>query len=282
MARFDYSSYLKKEGTQKSFESKDFKVGFFSLKEDGDEAVVRFAQDSTEQFHLVTVHSVEVDGKFRRVSCLRTGREPLSKCPLCESKDANISRVHDKMYVKLIQYTTDASGHVVAQAKVWERPAYFSKTLESYFREYGPLSESVFKIKRHGKKGDTKTTYDILYANPVIYKSEIYVKDFSAFDDFAINKFFYNERTADEMRVFLQTGKFPEKTKTATEQIASAVPTATVQPVTSVAPKVEIPAEVSQPTASVVAPVIVTAPATTVTAEVETDPTSSRPRRYTY
>jgi hypothetical protein len=268
MARFNYSSYVSKESTKRSGDSADYKVSFFNLKDDGEEATVRFAYNTIEDFHLVTVHAIEVEGKPKRVSCLRTGNEPLSKCPLCESGN----RVYDKMYVKLIQYTTE-NKVVTQQAKIWERPAYLSKTLESYFKEYGVLADSVFKIKRRGKKGDTKTTYDILYANPVIYKPEIYLKDFSAFEGFEINKFFYTERSADDMRVFLKTGKFPEKQKNVTENIAPAV--STYQPTVKTQPVVN-----SQPVVATAQPV--ENKSNTESNTTETDPTSQRPRRYNY
>lgn len=273
MARLDYSTYVKKELNQ-NYGDKDYKVSFFALKDDGDEAVVRFAYDSVEDFHIATVHAVEVEGKQRRVSCLRTGTEPLSKCPLCEAGN----RVYDKMFVKIIQYTTDASGHVQLQARIWERPAYFSKTLENYLKEYGSLRDNVFKIKRRGKKGDTKTTYDILYANPAIYKESIYVKNFTDFDDFEINKFFYTEKTADEMRIFLTTEKFPEKQKTATSTIAPAVPTSS-QPVV---PQTQTGGYVQQTTTAPVQSTVTTTQSTQSTQPEESDPTSQRPRRYTY
>lgn len=269
MARFNYSSYLEKEEKKGTG---DYKVSYFGLKDDGDEATVRFIYNSTEEFHLVTVHAVEVDGKQRRVSCLRTGTEPLSKCPLCEAGH----RVYDKMYVKLIQYTTDSNGQVSAQGKVWERPAYFSKTIENLFREYGTLSDVIFKIKRHGKKGDTKTTYDILYANPAIYKAEIYTKDFSAFDGFEINKFFYLEKTAEEMRTFVHTGKFPERVKTPTDTLASSVQTTNTTQQSDVY-RTNIGAPVQ--TVGTVPP---TQSSTTTTDPTSTDPTTNRPRRYTY
>lgn len=263
MARFNYSSYLKKEEKKGTG---DYKVSYFGLKDDGDEATVRFVYNSTEEFHLVTVHAVEVDGKQRRVSCLRTGTEPLSKCPLCEAGN----RVYDKMYVKLVQYTTDSNGQVLVQGKVWERPAYFSKTIENLFKEYGTLSDVIFKIKRHGKKGDTKTTYDILFANPAIYKAEIYTKDFSAFDGFEINKFFYTEKTAEEMSTFVHTGKFPERVKTPTDTLASSVQTSTAQQ--SVVYHTTVGAPVQ--TVETVPP--------TQSPTTNTDPTTNRPRRYTY
>lgn len=263
MARFNYSSYLKKEEKRGTG---DYKVSYFGLKDDGDEATVRFVYNSTEEFHLVTVHAVEVDGKQRRVSCLRTGTEPLSKCPLCEAGN----RVYDKMYVKLVQYTTDSNGQVSVQGKVWERPAYFSKTIENLFKEYGTLSDVIFKIKRHGKKGDTKTTYDILFANPAIYKAEIYTKDFSAFDGFEINKFFYTEKTAEEMSTFVHTGKFPERVKTPTDTLASSVQTSTAQQ--SVVYHTTVGAPVQ--TVETVPP--------TQSPTTNTDPTTNRPRRYTY
>lgn len=272
MARFNYSTYLKKEEKK---DKGDYKVSYFGLKDDGDEAIVRFVYNSTEEFHLATVHAIEVDGKQRRVSCLRTGTEPLSKCPLCEAGH----RVFDKMYVKLVQYTTDSNGQVLVQGKVWERPAHFSKKIETLFREYGNVSDVVFKVVRRGKKGDTKTDYDILFANPVIYKAEIYTKDFSAFDGFEINKFFYTEKTTEEMSTFVQTGKFPERVKTPTDTLASSVQTtsSTAQQSDVYHTTIGAPVQTVETVPSV-------QPSTPTTSDptTNTDPTTNRPRRYTY
>ena len=100
-------------------------------------------------------------------------------------------------------------GRVVATPKVWERPVSFAKTLKSYFDEYGNLSDCVFKIKRRGLKGSLQTTYDVMFANPMIYKPEIYVKDFSGFANLDLAHHSYMNKTFEEMAQFVQTGEFP-------------------------------------------------------------------------
>lgn len=282
MAKLDYDTFIKKEFKQGagSFEQRDFKVSYFSLANDGDEAIVRFIYSSEAEFDIETVHVVEVEGKQRRVSCLRTGLEPLHMCPLCESG----YRVYDKMYVKLIQYVPNDKGQIVAQGKVWERPAYFAKKIKALFKEYGDVSDVIFKVVRHGKKGDTKTYYDILFANPMVYKPEIYIKDFSAFKDFELNKVFFMEKTATEMREFIATGKFPvtKSAQTISQEVSiNKQPTYTIYQQEPVQPVATQPITTA-PVQPVVTPQVTVHQTTSQTTSQELDPTANRPRRYTY
>lgn len=211
MAKFSYDVY-KKTANNQSGGNERIKVGYFnSLKNDGDEAIVRFAYSSPTQFDLVTGHKVQVDGHYRFVSCLRDAHDPVGKCPLCEQGE----KIQCKFFVKLIEYTRDENGNIVATPKVWERPSSFANLLESCFNEYGDISDCIFKVKRRGAKGDLKTSYDVLFANPTVYKPEIYVKDFSGFETLDLAHHSYMEKTADEMREFLETGSFPQKAKKA-------------------------------------------------------------------
>ena len=49
-------------------------VGFFTLKNDNDEAVVRFMCDSTDDFEILTVHDVQIGQRYRKVNCIRDPR----------------------------------------------------------------------------------------------------------------------------------------------------------------------------------------------------------------
>ena len=220
MAKYNYENYEKSsaaESTQKS------KVGYFnSLKDDGDEAVVRFIYTSPNEFDIVTVHNVQVGDRWRRVSCLREGYDPLEKCPLCQKGNS----VGVKFYVKLLEYYTKEDGTIGAQAKVWERPASFAKLLKSYIDEGYNLSECIFKIKRRGAKGSLQTKYDVMYANPQIYKPEIYVKDFSDFEGFDLSHHSYYEKTFEELATFVATGEFGQS---AQSQPVTPQPTQPVQ-----------------------------------------------------
>lgn len=226
MATLTYSEW--KESRSKSVSKDEFKkVGYFnSLKDDGDEAVVRFAYDGIDDFDIQTIHVVEVDGKFRRVACLRKSVSDKSDCPLCGSGDY----AKDKVYIKLLDYVKDESGNIVAEAKVWERPAKFIQKIVSGFTQAtemgvypmtSNISDVVFKIKRVGGKGSTDTYYDVIPANPNVYKSDIYAKDFSDFEGLDLAHHSYSNKTAEEMDEYLKTGAFPEPIKKERQTTAS-------------------------------------------------------------
>lgn len=160
-------------------------VEFFSLKNNRDEAIVRFAFDTLDQLEFVTVHNVSVGGKYRKANCPRGLFDGADKCPLCQAK----MPVQQRVFVKLIQYNLDQRdprGKPTYVAKIWERSANYAKTLQSYINNYGNLSDYVFKIVRNGNAGDTKTTYDIMPCMPQLYPTELYAKDFSAFENYSV------------------------------------------------------------------------------------------------
>lgn len=188
-------------------------VGFFTLRNDNDEAVVRFMCDSTDDFEILTVHDVQVGTKYRKVNCIRDPREPLDNCPLCKSG----ARINNRFFIKLIQYdkVPDAATgavRIVPKAMVWERSTAYAKTLKSYLDNYGPLSDVICKVIRHGKAGDMQTTYEIVpNLSKALYKDEIYVKDPTLFGDFNAFGTVVMDRTADEMNHYLATGEFPAR-----------------------------------------------------------------------
>ena len=214
MSVYSYESFLmnKAEKTSAKPTSKFQKVGYFKLENDGDSALVRFAYKDKSEFEIATVHVVE---GYRRVVCLRDAKDPVDKCPLCAAGE----KLFSKFYVKLIEYTKDAEGNVVVTPKVWERPSSFARTLDSLCEEYGAdLCDHVFKVKRKGAKNDTGTTYDVMYANPELYKESIgYVKDFSAFNNFDLSKHSYYVKSFEEIAEYCETGKFPAVVKTVEE-----------------------------------------------------------------
>lgn len=258
MAQFNYEDYEQLEAKRQS-ENTDgkSKVSYFGLKNDGDEAIVRFAYTSPKEFELMSVHVIEIDGRTRKINCLRTPYEPLDKCPLCEAGE----KVYQKFFVKLLEYTTDETNKLVATAKIWERPAGFSRTLKAYFEEYGDLSNCVFKIKRHGAAGSRDTKYDIIFANPTIYKPEVYVKDFSSFANYSLSTYVVLDKTAAEMKELLTPAATETSMSTPTIE-QPAAPAFTVSPTPQVQPTNNVAASASKTPA--------------------TDPSLNRPRRYTY
>lgn len=185
----------------------DFDVEFFSLKADGEEAVVRILCDSISDLDILTVHPVIVgQSNFpnRNVNCLRTPHDPLDMCPFCNSGE----KVKQRVFIKMLQYDVNTRE---AKAVVWDRPAgsYVPK-LKSYIDNYGPLSQIVCKIIRHGTGLDT--TYDIIpNLNPQVFTLESYKLDVSAFEEFNILGRMVLDKTAYEMVEYMRTGKFPEK-----------------------------------------------------------------------
>ena len=128
-------------------DSGDFSVGFFSLKNDGEEAIVRIMCDSMADLEIMTVHPITVGASAfpnRQVNCLRDPREPLEMCPLCAAGE----KVKQKVFIRMLQYDP-----VTREAKpvVWDRVAsIFAPKIKSFLDNYGPLSHIMCKIIRHG------------------------------------------------------------------------------------------------------------------------------------
>lgn len=188
-------------------------VGFFTLKNDNDEAVVRFMCDSTDDFEILTVHDVQIGQRYRKVNCIRDPREPLDNCPLCKAG----TKISNRFFIKLIQYNrvTDPNTGVqsiVPQAMIWERSTAYAKTLKSYLDNYGPLSDVICKIIRHGKAGDMQTTYEIVpNLSKTVFPDEVYVKDPTLFGTFEAFGTIVMDRNYEEMTHFLATGEFPAR-----------------------------------------------------------------------
>lgn len=211
MAKISFNDY------QANSFSGSSNVGFFSLQNDGDEAIVRILHDSVDSFDIVSVHDVPVQGRNRKVDCLRTMRDPLDKCPFCSAGHKTFQR----FYIHLLRYDKDPStGDIIVSPQIWERSASYGTTLKNLMDEYGPLSECIFKVRRNGAKGDLHTTYSIMFGNPAIYKEEFYPKDVSLFDDYSVVGSVVMSKTADEMNYYIQTGDF-ESSETVNESTSS-------------------------------------------------------------
>lgn len=182
-------------------------VEFFTLRNDGDEALVRILHDSTDSFNIFTVHdNISVGGKRRKVNCLRSPKDPIEMCPLCASGNNIVNRI----YINMLVYGKDANGQMTITPVVWERSFSYASRLKVLIDEYGPLSQSIFKIKRSGAAGSMDTTYDILYCNPKIYPDEVYpIANTDKFEGYsALGGIILNKSVAD-MNTFLTTGSFP-------------------------------------------------------------------------
>lgn len=172
------------------------KNNYFSLKDHGDTAQIRFLYNDINDVEGVAVHEVDENGKKFDVECLRAYNEPISKCPLCEASYKQNAKIFIPVY--------DMGSK---ESKIWTRgKAYFSK-LSSLCTRYNPLVATPFEIERVGKKGDTNTTYETY---PLQSDNSI-LEDFEVLNPEGIC---FQTKTADEMLTFLQTGLFPTNNQT--------------------------------------------------------------------
>lgn len=181
-------------------------VESFALKNDGDEAIVRFMHDDVASFDIVTTHSVTINGKFRSVNCLRGPRDPMENCPLCAT-GANTQNV---MFIHLIEYIRDDQGNIVPVPKVWSRSLSYATRIKSLINEYGPLSQCLFKIHRNGAAGSRDTSYDILFAPDRIYPSQNYPIPEGVFDNYSATGTIVLDKSFDDLTTFVNTGRMPE------------------------------------------------------------------------
>lgn len=227
--QFTYQDYFNNvQSNAQSSASQGPKVGFFKLKDDGDEALVRINLSSVEELQFAAVHTISANGKWMKVSCLSPFG--VGSCPLCaaaNSGNGSISKASKKVYIQMLAaYRDKATGAFSAPVPViWERPAGFSKDLANKLRDYGNLRDILLKITRNGIAGDMKTTYSLDYAVPTVFKPELIPADFTPFTNFNIAKHSYYEKTPEEIMAFLQTGSFPEATQAVQPQtVAQAAP----------------------------------------------------------
>ena len=195
----------------------NFNVGFFTLKNDGDEAIVRIMHDDISSFDLVTTHPIQLGNRYRRVNCIRDPHESLDNCPMCKAG----SKIQQRMYIYLIEYTRDDQGKITPQGRIWERSASYAVTIKNLIDEYGPLSDCIFKIRRNGKAGSMDTTYSILYGNPAVYNNSNYPKDENIFKNYHAVGPVVLDKTFEELSEFLATGEFPQNTRNTTPQSES-------------------------------------------------------------
>jgi hypothetical protein len=218
MANFTYEQYQNVVSkAQSGAANTGIKVGFFKLKNDQDEALIRINVNSMEDLQFATVHQLGAAQRWMKVGCLNPVGSYSDNCPLCSAVAAgntSIGKASKKVYVQMLaSYKDAATGQFSAAVPViWERPAGFATEIAGKLRDYGPLTERVFKITRNGAANSMQTTYAISYI-PVYDKPEAVPADFSAFNNFNIAKHSFWEKSAEDMNTFLATGSFPEYVK---------------------------------------------------------------------
>lgn len=180
-------------------------IGFFSLKNDKDFAYVRILHEKKSDFDIQVIHRIQINGKDRNVSCLRTSKDPIDVCPLCNKGE----KVGVRFYVHLLQYSKDEAGKWKGEHKVFERSSKWIEKILEYATTYQPLHETVFKVIRIGKSGDLKTDYSFMPIPNVSNEYEYFEDDleFAPVNETQI----VLEKTADQLKYYLSYGKFPDE-----------------------------------------------------------------------
>lgn len=241
MARVNFDTAMATEAatTTSNNPNNSSDVGFLMLRNDGDEAIVRFMYDSTDEFDIHTVHTnVKIGERFREVNCLRNPLEPMDNCPFCQAQ----MPLQQKFVIKMTQYVIDnTTGQITPKPVVWERSIAYARTLRGYLDNYGPLTDILCKIIRHGRAGDQRTTYEIIpNLNKQIYRDDLYPKVPDIFGDYdPLGRLIY-DKNAEEMNTYLQTGNFPLRNNRQGNQDAAGVTARTYTPAAN-EPQVSIP-----------------------------------------
>lgn len=224
MSQFSYEQY-QNAVTQAEANGDGAKVGYFKLKDDGDIAIARINISSTDELSFAAVHTLNINGRWMKVSCLNPLGSNTSSCALCSSYSANpkgsISKSAKKVFIPMLVSYRDpnaATGYTTPAPVIWERPAAFSRELANKLMIAGDLRNVLVLITRNGKAGDMQTTYsmDILPADHPVFKADMIPVDFKAFNNFNIARHSYWEKTAEEINTYLTTGQFPDKAATTT------------------------------------------------------------------
>lgn len=190
MARFNFED-ADNYGAQKN--------NYFSLKDDRDTAVIRFLYNDINDITGVATHEIEVDGKRMDVECLRAYNEPVDKCPLC----ADGYKVNAKMFIPVYDENSKES-------KIWTRGKTFFNKLSGLCMRHKPLVSTPFEVERHGKKGDTSTSYEMYPLTADGAK----IEDFPEIEAEGVA---FQSKTFEELNYYLDTRKFPEDVKSRTE-----------------------------------------------------------------
>lgn len=188
-----------------SYQSNSGSSQFFSLANNKDKAIVKFLVDDIMDLEILAVHEINVDGKMRKVSCLRSFNEPITNCPLCAAGN----KITIRYYVPMMVYSADSLGNYVGTVKLWEKGKNFKSDISTMVTSYQPLSNYPIEITRNGEKGDMHTTYTFLpVLNPSI-TSKIPPVDWDNIEIPTAMGSIVLDKNFDEITYFLANSKFP-------------------------------------------------------------------------
>lgn len=212
-------------------------AAFFGLENDKDVATVRLCHDDAGSIEIIACHQIEVDGKRRKVSCLRSYNDPVQLCPLCAAGNP----LQIRYFVHLLQYNKSFDGKITAEKKVWERGRTFQKEILGLAGRYNPLWKTAFEIERQGKKGDQTTKYGIY---PMNYSIEEYPINDEDLENDSVLGTIVLEKSAEELDYFVNNGEFAEGSQSGRNTANNDTPFKE-ESVPAAAPRREMPSSMS-------------------------------------
>lgn len=168
--------------------------GYFSLKDDGDKATVRFMYNTVADIETYAVHDVTVNGFNKHVDCLKDA-DGNGVCPFCEKGIKRTARTFFKLY----KVDTDA-------VEVWDCGVKRAPGIENILKmsRSGKLVNDAFEIVRHGKAKSTDTSYEIIYKG----SDEKTLEDLPNVPD--IYGKYVLKKTPEEMEHYITYNEFPK------------------------------------------------------------------------
>lgn len=252
MAKVSFEAAVQNESINANRDNAN-NIGFFSLKNNGDFAIVRFMESNVSEFNLLTCHDIQLNGKYRKLNCIRSTSDPIDMCPACKAQ----LRTSTRFFARMLQYVTNEQGEIEVKPVVWERSLNYASQIRDLIMNYGDLKNCIFKITRNGAAGDMKTTYSIMYCPEQMCPQNKYPIVENAFDNYNPLGTIVLDKKANEIETFLATGNFPapipKETLTQPQQNMSTQVYNTPQPVTGVTPQVyntpveQVPVQNPQP-----------------------------------
>lgn len=133
---------------------------WFFLDDDGHSALVTFLYEEEDGSDLdyFLCHEVEVDGRRIKVNCTATDDEGFDvpeNCPLCQEGYPRVEKLYLQLY-----------NHDAREIQVWDRGRAMVPTIEKFISEFGALVTQPFEVFRNGRRGDQRTTYDLIATEP--------------------------------------------------------------------------------------------------------------------
>ena len=181
--------------------------GFLSIPNDGDVVKVRFMYNKLEDIEGIAVHQIELDGKKRYVNCLREYGKPIDDCPLCKKG----SFVNAKLFIPVYDIES-------GQVKIWERGKKFFGKMAGLCSRYASkdnLVSHIFEIERHGKKGDTQTTYEVYECE----SDDITLEDLPEVPEIVGGLVL--DKDKDELQYFVDYDEFPDSSNSGSSRRSS-------------------------------------------------------------